>query len=128
MNEYKEKMFKEDEIREYAEERIREHLSYDKDYLNQDELEIHHELFNMDYYIIGYYQANKWLEDEVFNVIEIIKNYENNNFGEVNTDFSNSENVVNMYVYIVGESILHDLIKEVKNEWSNNIHKEWVAM
>jgi hypothetical protein len=96
--------------------RERENLNYDKDYLDQDESEIHHELFNMDYYIIGYYQANKWLEDQVFNVIETIKEYENDNFGEVNTDFSSSENVVNMYVYIVGESILYDLIKEIKEE------------
>ena len=36
-----------------------------------------------------------------------LKEYENDNFGEVNTDFSDPEKVVNMYVYIIGEYIVN---------------------
>ena len=47
-------------------------------------------------------------------LLEIIKDYELNNFGEITTDFSNSEQVVNMYVYIVGEEILEEILQEIK--------------
>ena len=106
-------MFKLEEIKQYAEETIKERLAYDKEYLEQDLTEIHHDLFNTDYYIIGYYECEKWLSNNVFNVIEEIKDYEQNNFGEIATDFSSSEQVVNMYVYILGEHIIYntELIK-----------------
>ena len=70
--------------------------------------DLHHDIFNNDYYIIGTYEAKKWLGDEVFNIIEIIKEYEQFNFGEINTDFSEPEKIVNMYVYIIGEEIVQD--------------------
>ncbi len=70
--------------------------------------DIHHKAGNEDYYIIGYYETKVWLSDEVFNVIEIIKDYELDNFGEVNTNFSSSEEVVNMYVYVLSELILSE--------------------
>ena len=73
-----------------------------------DAAELHHEAFNQDYYIIGTYQAIQWLGDRAFECIEIIKDYEQDNFGEVHTDFSSAENVVNMYTYIVGEQVVHD--------------------
>ncbi len=68
--------------------------------------DLHNELFNTDYYIIGTYEAKEWLKDFTFDAIETIKEYEQDNFGEVNTDLSDPENVVNMYVYIVGEEVL----------------------
>ena len=43
---------------------------------------IHNEIFNTDYYIIGTYEAKKWLGDQAFDVIGIIKEYEEDNFGE----------------------------------------------
>ena len=107
------KYYKQNEITEYAIEQIKEHLEYDKEYLDQDISEIHHDLFNTDYYIIYYYDAKKWLNDNVFEAIEEIKEYEKFNFGEVTTDFSNSVSVVNMYVYIIGEYILNDVIEDI---------------
>ena len=71
--------------------------------------ELHNQLFNTDYYIIGRYQAKKWLSDDVFNVIEYIKDYEEMNFGEITTDLSEPEHVVNMYTYIIGEELLSEL-------------------
>ena len=68
--------------------------------------DLHCALFNTDYYIIGTYEAKKWCGDNTFNIIEVIREYEEFNFGEVSTDFSNPETVVNMYVYILGEEIL----------------------
>ena len=109
-------MYKEQEIKEYTETQIKEYLEYDEDYLNNDFSEIHNELFNTDYYIIGTYKAKKWLGDMAFDVIGDIKQYEQDEFGELYTDLSDSEKVVNMYVYIVGEAILQDVINDIKQE------------
>ena len=113
-------MHKEQEIKEYAEEQIKYHLEYDKNYLDNDISEIHYDLFNTDYYIIGTYQAKKWLGDKVFDVISIIQDYEQYNFGELHTDITDAEKVVNMYDYIVGEHILQDVINDIKREQITN--------
>tara|TARA_Y100001973_G_C5148128_1_gene306570 strand:+ start:410 stop:766 length:357 start_codon:yes stop_codon:yes gene_type:complete len=75
--------------------------------------ELHHQLFNTDYYIIGRYACERWLVDgklnQTFEVIDYIKEYEEMNFGEVSTNFSEVEHIVNMYVYIVGEELLSEI-------------------
>jgi hypothetical protein len=86
----------------------------DKDWIEENRDDLHHHAFNTDYYIIGTYRATQWLGDQVFNVIQFIKEYEENNFGEVSTDFSNAENVVNMYTYIIGEEIVSDYINKLE--------------
>jgi ATP-dependent protease Clp ATPase subunit len=105
--------YKYNEIKEYFNDSLEDYDKKTLDKLVRDN-ELHHEIFNTDYYIIGRYQAIKWLSDEVFNVINFIKEYENNNFGEVNTDFSEPEKIVNMYVYIVGEEIANDYINSLE--------------
>ena len=97
--------YKYNEIKEYFEDFMKENPNYLDEKIYED---LHHDCFNTDYYIIGRYQAEKWLEDQVFSVINIIKHYEQENFGEVTTDFSDPEKVVNMYVYILGECIVSD--------------------
>ena len=52
----------------------------------------------------------------MFNVIDHIKEYEQSNFGEVSTDFSEPEHVVNMYAYIIGEIVVQ--------EWKAKNHYE----
>tara|TARA_R110002153_G_scaffold56146_1_gene155323 strand:+ start:277 stop:663 length:387 start_codon:yes stop_codon:yes gene_type:complete len=98
--------YKYNEIKEYFNDYIKENDSAlnDNDFID----ELHHHVFNSDYYIIGTYKATQWLGNETFNIINFIKEYENDNFGEVYTDFSNPENIVNMYVYIIGESIVSE--------------------
>lgn len=103
----------EDEIREHIKDRVEEGLDYDKDYLKQDMTDIHHELFNQDYYIIGTWKAKQWLGEDVFQAIETIKEYEQDNFGEVTTDFSNPEAIVNMYTYIAGEQLLGEMYPDL---------------
>ena len=73
--------------------------------------ELHQRAFNQDYYIIGYYAAEKWLIDNygIFAAIQKIHEYEESIFGEVNTNLGNSENVCNMITYILGEEIIQDL-------------------
>ena len=76
--------------------------------LDNDVSDLHHYLLNEDYFIIGTYKAKQWLGSEVFDVIETIREYEQSNFGEVSTDFSDTEKVANMIAYILGEEILSD--------------------
>lgn len=105
--------FKKEEIAEHFQDYLKDNEVNTRNELPQDwEDDLHHQVFNTDYYIIGRHQAKKWLEDEAFNVIEIIKEYEQSNFGEVYTDFSDPEKVVNMYTYIVGEEIVFDYLNE----------------
>ena len=104
-------MYKEQEIREYARERVADIAYYSTEYL-EDPIALHHDIFNTDYYIVGRYQATQWLGTEAFNCIGVVKEYEESNFGQTYTDLSEPERVVNMYVYIVGEQILHEVVQE----------------
>ena len=107
--------YKYQEIKEYFEDFINENEEQIKEDNNFYE-DLHHECFNTDYYIIGTYKATQWLSEQVFNVIEYIKEYENNNFGEVTTDFSSPEKIVNMYAYIIGEEIVYNYKEELQKE------------
>ena len=105
--------YKYEEIKEHFEDFIKEE---GQEWVEEHKEDLHHEIFNTDYYIIGTYKATKWLGEEVFNVIQYIKEYENNNFGEVTTDFSDPEKIVNMYVYIIGEEIVYNYKEELEKE------------
>ena len=71
--------------------------------------DLHHYLLNEHYFIIGYYKAEQWLKkDSIFNAIETIKEYEQDNFGQVSTDLSSSESVANMLAYILADEILNE--------------------
>jgi hypothetical protein len=107
--------YKKDEIKDHFDDFLAE---CDKEWIDENIDDLHHHAFNMDYFIIGYARAEHWLGNQVFNVIETIRDYEESNFGEVNTDFSSSEKVVNMYAYIVGEEVVQEWLEErgVSNE------------
>jgi len=59
----------------------------------------------------------------IFNAIETIKDYENDNFGIVTTDLSEPERVCNMYTYILGEQVLNEL-ETIKNNWDDRLNDE----
>ena len=70
--------YKQKEIQEYFNDFINENSMSldDNDFID----DLHHHAFNSDYYIIGTYQATQWLGNETFNIINFIKEYENDNF------------------------------------------------
>lgn len=88
--------------------------------------ELHFKCFNEDYFIIGYYEANEFIKKHfrnVFEAIDIVKQYEIDNFGEFTTDI-NSESICNMLAYIIGEEIIQSLdedetIKNIIEELKN---------
>jgi hypothetical protein len=72
----------------------------------------HFNMFNEDYYLIGYYDCTEWLKQhdiDVFEGINICKDFEIDNFGEVQTDFDNAEILVNNIVYWYGLELCNEL-------------------
>ena len=52
--------------------------------------DLHNEVFNTDYYIIGTAEAKEALKEyDVFEAIELVQEYEKEQFGEVYTELSN---------------------------------------
>ncbi len=98
-----------EELSEYIAERVEEMKRYKE--LPEDTQDLHHALFNQDYYIIGYYNAEQWLMSHrlaVFEAISIVQEYENEQFGECRM-YDNAESIVNMLAYIYGEELLNEL-------------------
>jgi hypothetical protein len=90
--------------------------------------DLHNEVFNTDYYIIGTYQAKEVLEEYgVFKAIDKVQTYENENFGEIYTDLSNPEKLVNMLYYIIGEEVLSEMMDGIEawdDNWNNQATDE----
>ena len=82
--------------------------------------DLHNEVFNTNYYIIGTYEAEQALEQYgTFEAIRKIQEYENDNFGEVLTDLSDPEKIANMLYYIIGNEAINDLY-EYSETFSEN--------
>ena len=89
--------------------------------------DLHNEVFNTDYYIIGTYQAKKALNEyDVFEAIEVVQDYEKSNFGEVYTDLSDPEKLINMLYYIIGDEVIGEMNEiEIFNEkWNDEADEE----
>ena len=72
--------------------------------------DLHNYSFNEDYHYCYIGEAEDDLNEiGVFDAIGVIVEYEKDNFGEVNTDFTNPCDVANMLYYIVGEEVMQDL-------------------
>lgn len=72
--------------------------------------ELHNEVFNTDYYLIGYNDANIALHEYgVFKALREVVSFEIENFGETITDITDPEKVSSMLWYIIGWDVLEDL-------------------
>lgn len=85
--------------------------------------DLHHEVFNTNYYIIGTYEAKEALEEYgVFDAIAKVQGYEKDQFGEIYTDLSDPEKLINMLYYIIGEEVLFEMmdgVDEFHDNWNN---------
>lgn len=89
--------------------------------------DLHNEVFNTDYYIIGTHQAKKALKEyDVFDAIETVQEYEKFNFGEIYTDILNPEKLVNMLYYIIGYEVIDEMcnISEFNDNWDSYADEE----
>ena len=116
---------KEQEMREEARAAIIEAL---EDGYTGYYCDLHNEVFNTDYYIIGTYQAKKALNEYgILDAIEKVQTYEKDNFGEIYTDLSDPEKLINMLYYIIGEDVLYEMMDGVEawdDNWNNLADEE----
>jgi len=105
------------EMREEAREAIIEAL---EDGYSGYYCDLHNEVFNTSYYIVGTERAKEALREyDVFKAIDKVLTYEKDNFGEVYTDLSNPEKLINMVYYIIGEEVLDEMMTGIE-AWNDN--------
>ena len=83
--------------------------------------DLHNEVFNTDYYIIGTFEAKEALKEyDVFEAIDVVQEYEKFNFGETYTEYSNPEKLVNMLYYVIGDEVIIEMntIPEFCDNWN----------
>ena len=89
--------------------------------------DLHNEVFNTDYYIIGTYRAKEALREyDVFDAIELVQTYEQEQFGEIYTDLSDPEKLINMVYYIIGDEVIGEMyeIEAFEDNWNNTADDE----
>ena len=102
-------------------------LDYLKDNqdLNTYGCDLHHEIFNTDYFCCYTSEAKKYLDSYgIFEAIKEVTEYEKFNFGESTTDISNPCKLINMLVYIKGEEILNKSNTLTHDYWNEYIPSE----
>ena len=112
----------------FTKEQLAEVLQGATDYGADDFDELFTDMFNSDYYIVGKYEASQALEtfkndealdgyttdlDGVFGAIELVKQYESDQFGDVSTPLDSPEKVANMVEYIRGETLFNGALDKV---------------
>ena len=105
--------YKREEIAEHFDDWLNETMKHEGYEWIKDNLDdLHHHAFNTDYYIIGTELAINWMGSYSWDIMQFVKSYEIDNFGEVLTDITNPERLVNMYAYIIGEEIVSEYVME----------------
>ena len=82
-----------------------------KDYTFDD---VFNDLFNSDYYIIGYKEAADALKEYgVFKALEEVQQFDVENFGHWDTDYTDPEKVANILEYIHANEYMQDVLVDV---------------
>ena len=103
MNEY----FTDDEIKETLLDNLDGYEGINS-YTFED---VFNDLFNSDYYIIGYKEAEEALKEYgVFKALEEVQEFDVENFGEWDTDYTDPEKVANMLEYIHASEYMRDML------------------
>lgn len=120
------------------EEVLDEILDRVEDYEGSDFDTFENEVFNDDernmYYNEAKDELEKFVSDEdldgyettdgVFGAIELIKEYESTEFGEVNTDFSNPCDIANMIDFIRGGNVFGEVMDKAGLDMDEDISAE----
>ena len=111
----------------FAKDEIIETLKNAEDYSVDNFNGLFTSMFNSDYYIIGTYKAAKALEtykndktldgyktdlDGVFGAVELVKQYDLDQFGEVLTPLDDPEKLANIVEYIRGENLFNEALNK----------------
>tara|TARA_R110000823_G_scaffold124638_2_gene251260 strand:- start:163 stop:531 length:369 start_codon:yes stop_codon:yes gene_type:complete len=94
------------------EKRLNDFLGSDPLNKDMDDDELHCEVFNSQDFISDRNQAIEFLGNKTFDILDFVRTYEIDNFGELNTDISNPIRLLNMYAYIIGKEIVEDYFEK----------------
>lgn len=73
--------------------------------------DVFNDLFNSDYYIIGYREAENALKEYgIFNALEEVQQFDIENFGHWDTNYTDPEKVANMLEYIHANEYMQDVL------------------
>lgn len=73
--------------------------------------DVFNDLFNSDYYIIGYKEAEDVLKEYgIFKALEEVQEFDVENFGEWDTDYTDPEKIANMLEYIHASEYMQDML------------------
>ena len=89
--------------------------------------DLHNRVFNEDYYIIGIQDAKEALREyDVFDAVELVQDYEKEQFGRVESELSDPEHLINMVWYIIGDEIICEMynIKAFEDNWNEEATEE----
>lgn len=101
------KYFTDDEIRETLLNNLDGYKGIE-DYTFED---VFNDLFNSDYYIIGYKEAENALKEYgVFKALEEVQQFDVENFGHWDTDYTDPEKVANVLEYIHANEYMQDML------------------
>ncbi len=88
--------------------------------------DLHHALYNTDYFEIYTSEAKKFMGDKAFDFIGMIQEYEKSEFGGITTDLSDPCKVVNMVAYIIGDELLNES-ETLREAWDEELTLEQLA-
>ena len=81
--------------------------------------DLHYKVYNSDYFIIGYYNAEQWLIKEdrnyTFEVLGYVQEQEEIALGTIEK-IDNAERLVNLYAYWLGYEVIAELQAEQEEE------------
>tara|TARA_R100000742_G_C4216364_1_gene41346 strand:- start:269 stop:619 length:351 start_codon:yes stop_codon:yes gene_type:complete len=81
--------------------------------------DLHFNVYNSDYFIIGYYNAEQWLikddRNYTFEVLGYVQEQEENELGTIEK-IDNAERLVNLYAYWLGYEVIAELQAEQEEE------------
>ena len=120
-------MFKYEEIKQHFLDYVKDNYTNLKEALEDEDL--HDKVFNEDYYIIGYHQAEQWLVEDgknnfnnsqnmTFDVLGYVMEQEEIHLGEIHTVIDNAETLVNHYTYWLGREIIEEIREEERQKVS----------
>lgn len=123
----------------FTKDEIIKTLQNAEEYSAYDFYELFNDMFNSDYYIIGTYEASQALEaykndekldgyktdlDGVFGAIELVKQYEYDQFGKVATQLDNPEELASMVEYIRGETVFNEALNKAGLDMDSETTKQ----
>lgn len=75
--------------------------------------DVFNDLFNSDYYIIGYKEAEEALQEYgIFKALEEVQEFDVENFGHWDTDYTDPEKIANMLEYIHASDYMQNILNE----------------